>query len=112
MVLKLDHEKAYDRVRWSFLKEILDSRGFGSKWRGWLQQAVRGGSLCICMKDENSIYFKPGKGLRQGDPLSLLLFNLEADVFSRMLMKATRQGFISGFVTSSGERGHNQFTVC
>jgi hypothetical protein len=94
-VLKLDYEKAYDRVSRTFLEEMLDSKGFGSKWRGWLQQVVRGGSLCIRINDENCNYFKSGKGLRQGDPLSPLLFNLVADVFSRMLMKAARQGFIT-----------------
>jgi mannosylglycoprotein endo-beta-mannosidase len=36
VVLKLDYEKAYDKVSWSFHKEMLVSRGFGMKWRGWL----------------------------------------------------------------------------
>jgi len=44
----------------------------------------------------NSSFIKPGKGLRQGDPLSSLLFNLVAEVFSRMLMKAARRGLITG----------------
>jgi len=37
VVLKLDYEKAYDRVSWSFLEEMLENRGFGGRWRGWLQ---------------------------------------------------------------------------
>ena len=37
VVLKLDYEKAYDRVSWSFLEEMLETRGFGGRWRGWLQ---------------------------------------------------------------------------
>jgi hypothetical protein len=44
----------------------------------------------------NSSFIKPGKGLRQGYPLSSLLFNLVAEVFSRMLMKAARHGLITG----------------
>jgi hypothetical protein len=32
IVLKLDYEKAHDRVEWHFLEEILKSRGFSSKW--------------------------------------------------------------------------------
>jgi hypothetical protein len=59
---------------------------------------VKGGSLCVRINDENSAYFKPGKGLRQGDPLSPLLFNLVADIFTRMLMKAAANNLISGLL--------------
>jgi len=105
VVLKLDYEKAYDRVSWSFLEEMLETRGFGGRWRGWLRQVVRGGSICIRINDENSIFFKSGKGLRQGDPLSPLLFNLVADVFSRMLMKAARHGLVTGLLPQVVEGG-------
>jgi hypothetical protein len=57
------------------------------------------------MNDEISQYFRPGKGLRQGDPLSPLLFNLVIDVFSRMLVKAARRGYVSGFMNSLSEEG-------
>lgn len=80
IILKLDYEKTYDRVSWKFLKDMLEARGFGSKWRSWIKRVVQGGSICIRINDENSCYFKLGKGLRQGDPLSSLLFNLVADV--------------------------------
>jgi hypothetical protein len=57
------------------------------RWINWVMSLVKGGSLSIRLNEENSPYFKPGKGLRQGDPLSPLLFNLVVDVFSRMLAK-------------------------
>lgn len=47
---------------------------------------------------EDSSYFKPGKGLRQGDPLSPFLFNLVGDALSRMLNKATNNGLVKGFM--------------
>jgi hypothetical protein len=99
MVLKLDYEKAYDRVSWKFLDEMLTFRGFGGKWRIWITKLVRGGSLAIRINEEDSSYFRPGKGLRQGDPLSPLLFNLVVDVFTRMLSKAVRQHYLSGLMT-------------
>jgi hypothetical protein len=68
VVLKLDYEKAYDRVSWTFLEDMLKSRGFGDKWRGWISKVVQNGSLCIRLNDENSNFFKPSKGLRHGIP--------------------------------------------
>jgi hypothetical protein len=84
---------------------MLMTRGFGAKWRGWISKVVQGGSLCIRMNDENSTFFKPGKGLRQGDPLSPLLFNLVADVFSRMLMRAAKVNLITGLLPHSEPGG-------
>ena len=99
VILKLDYEKAYDRVNWDFLEEMLFTRGFGSKWRGWIKSVVRGSSICVRINDEDSSYFKTGKGLRQGDLLSLLLFNLVADVFTRMLVKSADHGLITGLMS-------------
>jgi hypothetical protein len=61
--------------------------------RGW-------GSIAIIVNDKNSSFFKPGNGLRQGDPLSPLLFNLVVDVFIRMLSRAANGGYIRGLMTS------------
>jgi hypothetical protein len=100
VVLKLEYEKTYIRVDWQFLEELLESRGFGSKWRSWVLSLVKGGSISIRLNDETSSYFKPGKGLREGDPLSPLLFNLVVDVFTRMLSKVANKGYITGLLSS------------
>jgi hypothetical protein len=100
IILKLDYEKAYDIVDWTFLEEMMISRGFGSRWRSWVMNLVRGGSISIRMNDENNSYFKTGKELRQGDLLSPILFNLVIDVFTRMLGKAANKGYITGFLSS------------
>nr|GEZ07468.1 RNA-directed DNA polymerase, eukaryota [Tanacetum cinerariifolium] len=36
MIFKVDFAKAYDSIRWDFLKDVLCSFGFGSKWRSWI----------------------------------------------------------------------------
>ena len=74
-------KKAYDTASWEFLFKVLETRGFSTKWTQWIKQLVTGGSLGILVNGEESPYFKPGKGLRQGDPLSPLLFNLVGDAF-------------------------------
>jgi hypothetical protein len=66
VILKLDYEKAYDRVSWHFLEEMLVTGGFGSKWIAWVLSLVKGVSISIKLNEENSVYFKLGKGLRHG----------------------------------------------
>jgi hypothetical protein len=105
VILKLDYEKAYDRVSWDFLFEVLQSRGFSEKWISWIKQLVIGGSIGIMVNGKDSPYFKPGKGLRQGDPISPLLFNLVGDVLTRMLDKAARSGLVKGMLHDFREGG-------
>jgi hypothetical protein len=61
---------------------------------------VKEGSISVCLNDECSSYFHPGKGLMQGDPLSPLLFNLVLDVFTRLLIKVARKGNVVGLMDS------------
>ena len=98
LVLKLDYEKAYDRVSWNFLKEMLLSRGFGNKWVDWVISTIHQSTFQVRINDSNGPQFSGGKGLKQGDPHSPLLFNLVADVFSKMLQKATSIGLIHGLL--------------
>jgi len=98
VILKLDFEKAYDRVSWQFLFDMLRDRNFDPLWIKWIQQIVVGGSLGILVNGEESSFFKPGKGLRQGDPLSPLLFNLVGDGLSRMIDRAVDRGLVKGLL--------------
>ena len=39
--LKLDIHKAFDKVRWSYLLEVLQALGFGPRWREWVSILFR-----------------------------------------------------------------------
>jgi hypothetical protein len=79
IIMKLDFEKAYNKVQWLLLLEVLEKKNFPSRWIQWTKQVVSGGKLGINLNGEPRGYFKTYKGLRQGDPLSPLLFNLVSD---------------------------------
>jgi hypothetical protein len=78
VVLKIDFEKAYDKVKWSFLQQTPKMKGFYDEWRTLIHRFVSGGSVEIKVNDDTGHYFRTKKGLRQGDPLSPMLFNIVA----------------------------------
>jgi hypothetical protein len=47
VILKLDFEKAYDKVNWSLLFCCLKERGFCDQWCSWIQQVVVGGIVSV-----------------------------------------------------------------
>jgi len=105
VVLKLDFEKAYDRVEWSFLEEVLRKKVLSTTWIGWVMKTVQSGKVTIDINGERGEFFQSYRGLRQGDPLSPLLFNLVGDALSAMLHLAGARGEIKGLVPHLIEGG-------
>ena len=98
LLLKIDFEKTYDKVRWSFLKEAMTAKGYPERWIKWVMQTVQGGQVCVNVNGQRSSYFKTYQGLRQGDPLSPTLFNTVAEVLGVMMNKARHKGIVSGLM--------------
>src|SRR6266498_5281950 len=98
VILKIDFEKAYDKVKWPFLLQTLRMKGFSPKWCSWVQSFISGGSVAVNVNNEIGHYFQTRKGLRQGDPLSPLLFNIIADMLPVLIKRAKEYGQIGGVV--------------
>nr|XP_025616746.1 uncharacterized protein LOC112709059 [Arachis hypogaea] len=94
-VIKLDFQKAYDRIKWCFVDTILEKMGFRRTWRVWVRECVTSASVSILINGSPSKPFKMERGLRQGDPLSPCLFVLVVDVLNRMIEEAVRNRRIS-----------------
>lgn len=87
-------------MSWSFVFEILKLKGFPSKWIEWIKACVGGGGgrVCVNINGERSNFFSTYRGLRQGDPLSPLLFNLVSDALAASFDRAKQSGILSGLV--------------
>jgi Reverse transcriptase (RNA-dependent DNA polymerase) len=83
----VDFEKAYDKVNWSYVQEVLLSRRFETKWTQWVVSFLKGSNTCININGNPSHYFYCKRGLRQGDPLSSFLFDLVTDVLCQFLLR-------------------------
>jgi hypothetical protein len=51
IIFKIDFEKAYDKVKWSFLQQTLRMKGFSQKWCTWVEHFTQGGNVNIKVND-------------------------------------------------------------
>ena len=89
-VLTLDQEKAFDRVEWGFLFCFLERMGFGPSFCKWVQILYTGVQSSVIVNGHLSEFFNLHRGVRQGFPLSPLLYVLVAEVLAASLKACPR----------------------
>ena len=105
LVFKVDYEKAYNSVSWEFLLYMLRRTGFSSKWIKWIEGCLRSASLSILVNGSPSTEFIPQRGLRQGDPLAPLLFNVVVEALNGLMREAVEKNLFRGFPVDSNNVG-------
>ncbi|KAK1312005.1 hypothetical protein QJS10_CPA07g00725 [Acorus calamus] len=105
VALKLDFAKAYDSIHRDFLYQVLAQHGFEDQWIGMLKKCLDSVHGLVLLNGVPYGFFPLNRGLRQGDPLSPILFIYVANALARMCNAAMRGGWYHGLAsTADGNR--------
>jgi hypothetical protein len=63
LIFKIGFEKAYDKVRWPFVRKVVEMKGFCSKRCKWIDAIIQGGHVGIKINDQVGQNFQTKKGL-------------------------------------------------
>ena len=95
ILVSLDQEKAFDRVNRCFLLDLLRAYGFGPQFCAWVRTFYKGASMQILLNGRLTTPIPLKRGVRQGDPLSPLLYVLCVEVLASLIRSSSGiEGFL------------------
>jgi hypothetical protein len=80
-------------------------KGFSPTWYKWVASFMEGGHVGVKVNDTLGKKFQTKRGVRQGDPLSPLLFNIVVDMLAVLINRAKSDGQITGVIPELTDDG-------
>lgn len=106
VVFKVDTAKAYDKLEWWFLLSAMKAFGFSPVAWDLIYRLLCNIWYSLCINGETVGSFRSSRGVRQGDPLSPMLFVLAQHILSFNLKQK-----ICDWLISSYKVGRDEFQV-
>ena len=101
LVLKLDVVKYFDKVNWKFFRLILLQIGVPVEGMKWIMGCITSSNFFVLINATPSGFFSTSCGIRQGCPLSPLLFLLIIEGLRLLIKDSQKKGIIKGIKVSS-----------
>jgi hypothetical protein len=94
LLMSIDFRKAFDTLEHKFLFKVLHWFGFGESFIKWIHTLYNSPNACVKNNGHQSSYFDITRGIRQGCPISAVLFDLCVEILS---IKVRSDNRITGF---------------
>lgn len=93
-LIKIDLKKAYDSVEWVFVKEIMMALNYHTTFIQWVMECITTTSYSLEINGGLYGNIEGKRGLRQGAPISPLIFVICMEYLARIMeMVGQQQGF-------------------
>lgn len=99
---KIDISKAYDRLEWDFIRNMLLKFGFSDLWMSRIMGLIT--SISYSFIRNGSVFgdVTPHRGVRQGDPISPYIYIICAEGLSSIIRRNEEAGLIHGCSIARG----------
>jgi hypothetical protein len=94
LIVKLDFAKAFDTIEHEAIIQVLEHKGFDSKWISLMRAVLSSGTSSILLNGVPGKQFICKRRVRQGDPLSPLLYVLGGDLLQSVVNDYLHQGVL------------------
>ena len=86
---------------------MLQRMGFFPKWRQWISACLTTTTISVLVNGSPSKEFVPSRGLRQGDPLAPLLFNIVGEGITGLMREAVQKNIYRSYLVGKNKEPTN-----
>jgi retron-type reverse transcriptase len=105
IILKLDFTKAFDTIEHSTILTMMQRFGFDDNWIKWTTSILESATTSVLLNGVPGKSINCRRGVRQGDPMSPLLFVMAAELLQCIINKAHQHGIFQSPIPPRDDTG-------